>query len=296
MRCRLGLPTVPSDRDHAIVERLRRTHGLHVSVGALEGALRRYDPSTRSFTLSEQLPRESQGFHLAFQLMLLEAKDEIEAEVALIAPSSTEAASLLRLGLLNYMAAAVLLPYERVLEAASTLRHDVQALSERFGMSYEQICQRLSSLQRPGARGVPFFFLRVDPAGNVSKRFSAAGFPLRAVRRIVSTLGGARGVRAAGADPRPGGAATGRGDVPVLRARGHGAGGAVGRAGTDACDRDGMRCGARRVAGVCGRDRSGAGDGGDRAVVPVMRPGGMPEPGVSAAGTSTGARPGAGKC
>ena len=172
-----GLPILPPDRDHAIVERLRRTHGLHVSVGALEGALRRYDPSTRSFTLSEQLPRESQGFHFAFQLVLLEARDAIEAQIAVIAPSSAEAASLIRLGLLNYMAAAVLLPYERVLEAASTLRHDVQALGEQFGMSYEQICQRLSSLQRSGARGVPFFFLRVDPAGNVSKRFSAAGFP-----------------------------------------------------------------------------------------------------------------------
>lgn len=172
-----GLPTLPADRDYAIVERLRRTHGLHVSVGPLEGALRRYDPSTRSFALSEQLPRESQAFHLAFQLVLLEAKDAIEAQIAGIGPSSAEAASLIRLGLLNYMAAAVLLPYERVLAAAAALRHDVQALGERFGMSYEQVCQRLSSLQRSGARGVPFFFLRVDPAGNVSKRFSAAGFP-----------------------------------------------------------------------------------------------------------------------
>lgn len=172
-----GLPTLPADRDYTIVERLRRTHGLHVSVGPLEGALRRYDPSTRSFSLSEQLPRESQAFHLAFQLVLLEAKDAIEAQIAAIGPSSTEAASLIRLGLLNFMAAAVLLPYERVLEAAAALRHDIQALGERFGMSYEQVCQRLSSLQRSGARGVPFFFLRVDPAGNVSKRFSAAGFP-----------------------------------------------------------------------------------------------------------------------
>ena len=61
--------------------------------------------------------------------------------------------------------------------AAQALRHDVEALAARFGVSFEQACHRLSSLQRPGARGVPFFFLRVDPAGNVSKRFSAAGFP-----------------------------------------------------------------------------------------------------------------------
>src|SRR5438876_156123 len=57
------------------------------------------------------------------------------------------------------------------------LRHDVEAMAARFGVSYEQACHRLSTLQRPGARGVPFFFVRVDPAGNVSKRFSAAGFP-----------------------------------------------------------------------------------------------------------------------
>jgi predicted transcriptional regulator len=53
----------------------------------------------------------------------------------------------------------------------------MESVAARFGVSFEQACQRLSSLQRPGARGVPFFFLRVDLAGNVSKRFSAAGFP-----------------------------------------------------------------------------------------------------------------------
>jgi len=171
------LPVPPSDRDHAIAERLRHAHGLHVTVGPLEGALRRYDPTHRTLILSEQLPRESQSFHLAFQLVLLEARDAIEAEIAVIAPSSTEAAALIRLGLLNYVAAALLMPYERFREAADALRHDIEALAARFGGSYEQVCQRLSSLQRPGARGVPFFFLRVDPAGNVSKRFSAAGFP-----------------------------------------------------------------------------------------------------------------------
>ncbi|HYZ62107.1 MAG TPA: short-chain fatty acyl-CoA regulator family protein [Acetobacteraceae bacterium] len=172
-----ALPPAPSDRDHEVIERLRQVHGLHVQVGSLEGALRRYDPAARVLLLSEQLPRESQSFHLAFQLVLLEARDAIEAQIAAIAPSSTEAASLIRLGLLNYTTAALLMPYERFRTAASELRHDIEALAARFGASFEQVCHRLSSLQRPGARGVPFFFLRVDPAGNVSKRFSAAGFP-----------------------------------------------------------------------------------------------------------------------
>ena len=172
-----GLPPAPSERDHAVAERLRAAHGVLVQVGPLEGALRRFDAASRSLVLSEQLPRESQAFHLAFQLALLEARDAIEGLIGAIAPSSAEAASLIRLGLLNYTAAAVLMPYARIHEAAAALRHDVDALAARFGCSYEQVCQRLSSLQRPGARGAPFFFLRVDPAGNVSKRFSAAGFP-----------------------------------------------------------------------------------------------------------------------
>ena len=172
-----GLAYAAPDRDHGIVDRLRRAHGLHVQVGPLEGALRRYDPAHRTLVLSEQLPRESQSFHLAFQLALLEAREAIEARLAAIAPSSPEAAQLIRLGLLNYTAAALLMPYERFREAASAARHDIEAVAARFGVSFEQVCQRLSSLQRPGARGVPFFFLRVDPAGNVSKRFSAAGFP-----------------------------------------------------------------------------------------------------------------------
>lgn len=171
------LPDSPSDRDHAVGERLRSGHGLLVHVGPLEGALRRYDPPTRSLVLSDQLARESQSFHLAFQLVLLEARDAIEAQIAAIAPSSAEAAGLIRLGLLNYTTAALLMRYDRFRDAAASLRYDVEALAARFGASYEQVCHRLSSLQRPGARGVPFFFLRVDPAGNVSKRFSAAGFP-----------------------------------------------------------------------------------------------------------------------
>ena len=172
-----ALGVEPAELNHAIAERLRREHGLVVRVGPLDDALRRYDPAARTLALSEQLPRESRGFHLAFQLVLLEARDAVEAEVAAIAPTSPEAGSLIRLGLLNYTAAALLMPYAWFLAAAGDLRHDADALAARFGVSYEQACHRLSSLQRSGARGVPFFFLRVDPAGNVSKRFSAAGFP-----------------------------------------------------------------------------------------------------------------------
>ena len=92
-------------------------------------------------------------------------------------PSSTETGALVRIGLLNYAAGALLMPYAAFLAAARELRHDADALASRFGSSFEQACHRLATLQREGARGVPFFFLRVDPAGNVGKRLAAAGFP-----------------------------------------------------------------------------------------------------------------------
>jgi predicted transcriptional regulator len=114
---------------------------------------------------------------MAFQLALLETREPVDAIIAAAKPSSRDAAELLRIGLLNYVAGAILMPYELVLNAARELRYDAEAIAARFAVSYEQACHRLSSLQRNGARGVPFFFLRVDPAGNVSKRFSAAGFP-----------------------------------------------------------------------------------------------------------------------
>ncbi len=167
----------PPEMNHALAERLRRRHQVLVRVASMEDGLRRYDPETRSLTLSEQLPRQSRGFHLAFQVMLMEARDTIEHLLTSIAPTTPEAASLIRIGLLNYGAACLLMPYTSYLESARTLRHDIDALSGRFGVSFEQAAQRLSTLQRSGARGIPFFFLRVDPAGNVGKRFSAAGFP-----------------------------------------------------------------------------------------------------------------------
>ena len=171
------LTAEPAEMNHAIAERLRRTHGLIVRVQPLEGELRHYDAAGRLLSLSEALPRESRGFHMAFQLALLETREAVEAVLADVASTSAEAAMLIRVGLFNYVAGALLMPYTPFLQAAQALRHDVEALAARFGVSYEQACHRLSTLQRPGERGVAFFFVRVDPAGNVSKRFSAAGFP-----------------------------------------------------------------------------------------------------------------------
>ena len=176
---RLGaeLGVGPHEMNHAVAQRLRSRHGLVVQVLPMQGALRRYDAAYRRLELSDSLPRESRGFHLAFQLMLLEAGEAVAEAMSGFEPSSSEASALVRIGLLNYAAGALLMPYASFLAAARELRHDADALASRFGTSFEQACHRLATLQREGARGVPFFFLRVDPAGNVDKRFSAAGFP-----------------------------------------------------------------------------------------------------------------------
>jgi XRE family transcriptional regulator, fatty acid utilization regulator len=71
---------------------------------------------------------------------------------------------------------AVVLPYGAFLAAAEEARYDIDVLGRRFGVGFETVCHRLSTLQRPSARGVPFFFVRIDRAGNISKRQSSTGF------------------------------------------------------------------------------------------------------------------------
>ncbi|NHN87614.1 helix-turn-helix domain-containing protein [Acetobacter conturbans] len=164
--------------NHAVATRLRQKHEVLVQVLPVEDVLRRYDPLSRQLVLSDLLPRESRGFQLAFQLMLFEAREAIESILTTVAPSTDEARIFLQIGLTNYTAAALLMPYAGFLNTAVSCRYDLEVLSLRFGVSYQQAAQRLASLQRPGARGIPFFFVRTDPAGNISKSFSACGFPI----------------------------------------------------------------------------------------------------------------------
>lgn len=176
----LGVPRCPgAGLDRAITERLRRRHGVAVRIGPSEegsdASAHRFDPASRVLDLSERLSREGRLFRLAAQLAALEAEDAIEAQLDDMHPSSSQAAALIRRGLVNYAAAALLMPYEPFLEAARALRHDADGLAARFEVGFEHACHRLTTLRRPGLTGLPFFLLRVDAAGNVRKRLAGPG-------------------------------------------------------------------------------------------------------------------------
>jgi XRE family transcriptional regulator, fatty acid utilization regulator len=135
--------------------------------------LRRYDPQNRTLTLSAKATRATQTFQLLHQIALLTQADLLDATLDLARFQSAEARAIARIGLANYFAGAALMPYRRFLTAATATRHDLETLADQFGASVEQVAHRLSTMQRPGAKGVPFFFVRVDQAGTITKRHSA---------------------------------------------------------------------------------------------------------------------------
>jgi predicted transcriptional regulator/transcriptional regulator with XRE-family HTH domain len=162
-----------------LVDYAKAKFGIAVEIvepAVLGGGVRRYDTKTKKLLLSETLPRASRRFHLAYQIALFAARKPVDLIVVTAKLASKETETLVRVGLYNYFAGAVLMPYAPYVAAARALRYDIELLSNHFGVSFEQACHRLSTLQRPGDKGVPLWLVRTDIAGNVSKRFSAAGF------------------------------------------------------------------------------------------------------------------------
>ncbi|HTL98294.1 MAG TPA: short-chain fatty acyl-CoA regulator family protein [Holophagaceae bacterium] len=139
------------------------------------GLLRRYQPERRLLELSEGLPMHSRVFQLAHQVALLELDEALDQLVEDPLLTCAESRALARVALANYFAGAVMMPYADFLAAAKKERHDIELLGRRFQASFEQVCHRLTTLCRKGAEGIPFHFLRIDIAGNISKRFSLSG-------------------------------------------------------------------------------------------------------------------------
>jgi predicted transcriptional regulator/transcriptional regulator with XRE-family HTH domain len=143
----------------------------------LVGALRRFDRHNQQLLIADTLDSATRAFQTALHIAYSSLRGEIGQAVRQQAFTSKTAATLVRRGLAAYGAAAIVMPYERFFRIAEARRYDIAAIAGVFGASFEQVAHRLTTLQRPGLEGVPFFFLRVDEAGNVSKRLDGAGFP-----------------------------------------------------------------------------------------------------------------------
>ncbi len=160
-----------------LVRYLEKEHGVQVRIarGGERGTLRRFDPARRVLTLSELLPTRSRQFQLAHQIGLLTQRAVLEKLVSDSQLTTHESRALARVALANYFAGAVLMPYALFLHAAREERYDIDVIGRRFRVGFEQVCHRLTALRRPGAEGIPFHMIRIDLAGNISKRFSASG-------------------------------------------------------------------------------------------------------------------------
>ena len=164
----------------ALKDRLRRAHGITVRlrpVAEMPRTLRALDETRREVWLSEALDHPNRVFQLVHVIGLIECRPTLEALLD-SGPADAQGRARCLIELANYFAAAVLMPYAAFLAEAQASKYDFDHLATRFGVSFEQACHRATTMQRDGAQGVPFFFLRIDKAGNVTKRFNATDFHL----------------------------------------------------------------------------------------------------------------------
>lgn len=177
------LPAPRGERNAALRRLLKSRHGITV-VGSPATPDRRgkllptrvYDPDRKVLALRVDLRAAQQAFQLGMQIAFLDYADLLDRALTDTVLLPGEAHDLARFGLAQYFAAALVLPYRTFLRAAQEVRYDIDLLGARFGTSFETTAHRLSTLQRQEARGVPFFLLRADRAGNISKRQSATAF------------------------------------------------------------------------------------------------------------------------
>ncbi|MCC3323856.1 short-chain fatty acyl-CoA regulator family protein [Gordonia bronchialis] len=169
--------------DLQLADLLAEEFGISVSIDhhadprdAARSPKRRFDEEHGVIHLAGRLTSGQRAFQLATQLALLTQAAIIDALVTEADNLHPSSVPLARIGLANYFAGALLLPYERFLRAAETVRYDVELLGLTFGVGFETVCHRLSTLQRPRNRGIPFILVRTDRAGNISKRQSATAF------------------------------------------------------------------------------------------------------------------------
>ena len=153
-------------------------HGVLVEVAPLQAGREKrvMDEASRTLWLPDYLEAGQQAFQMAAELVLRGHLPQVDAVVARAGFEDAERIAQARIGLSNYFAGALVMPYAAFLRAAEQSGYDIELLAHQFGVGFEAVCHRLSTLARRSAPGLPFFFIRVDRAGNVSKRHSATDF------------------------------------------------------------------------------------------------------------------------
>ena len=172
-------PCEPYEMQNILKQRLFTRHGITVETKPVEEmseSLRIYDAERSVILLSEALDYQNRTFQLAHIICFVELSEILEGITSKTNVDSKPAIKRCHVELANYFAAAVLMPYDAIHAMAEQSGYDIDRMGSAFAVSFEQVCQRLTTLQRETKRGVPFFFLRVDKAGNVTKRFNATSF------------------------------------------------------------------------------------------------------------------------
>ncbi|MCF6445065.1 short-chain fatty acyl-CoA regulator family protein [Nereida sp. MMG025] len=178
-RAAVGGP--PEDLFFSLKRYLKHAFGIDVvvaDVDVMDQTLREFDRLQGRVMLSEALDPVNRNFQLAHVLAFVSSGEALNDLVEGAKITTDQGRERCRVELANYFAAAFLMPYDAIYQMAETTRYDIDRIATHFGVSFEQVSHRLTTLQRKGAKGVPFFFLRIDTAGNVTKRFNATSFAL----------------------------------------------------------------------------------------------------------------------
>lgn len=175
-RVRHDVDTASDSFEQGVRTYLGNVFGMEIKLASLpRGIARRLSDGDHLLEISDILPPETALFQIAHQIGLLTADSEINTIIDQSTLPEQDAPTLARNVLASYFAAALTMPYAPFFRAAEDSRYDVDRLARQFGTSFEQVCHRLTTLQRQGMQGIPLHLVRTDIAGNISKRFSLSG-------------------------------------------------------------------------------------------------------------------------
>jgi len=165
----------------SICEYLFNKHGIEVKdvvPDEKKPFTKQFDLDKKIFLVSDYLNLETKKLYAAAQVAQLEAADIIDEYLNTFSFPSEESKKLSKVALLNYSGAAIIMPYKPFYVECVKQRYDVELLQNTFAVSFEQVAHRITCLQDPKMKGIPFHMLRADVAGNISKRFSLSGIEI----------------------------------------------------------------------------------------------------------------------